>query len=41
MKKRIAALLFAGILALAPAGGTAFDPTGGGYLTNGKCDRSG
>lgn len=30
MKKRIAALLFAGILALAPAGGTAFDPTGGG-----------
>ena len=30
MKKRIAALLFAGILALAPAGGTAFNPTGGG-----------
>ena len=29
MKKRIAALLFAGILALAPAGGTAFNPTGG------------
>ena len=30
MKKRIAALLFAGILALAPVGGTAFNPTGGG-----------
>ena len=36
MKKRIAALLFAGILALAPAGGTAFNPTGGGYLADGK-----
>ena len=41
MKKRIAALLFAGILALAPAGGTAFDPTGGGYLADGKRDRRG
>ncbi|HIR61293.1 MAG TPA: hypothetical protein IAB37_06955, partial [Candidatus Faecivivens stercoravium] len=30
MKKRIAALLFAGILALAPAGGKAFNPTRGG-----------
>ena len=35
MKKRIAALLFAGILALAPAGGTASNPTGG-YLADGK-----
>ncbi len=36
MKKRIAALLFAGILALAPAGGTAFNPHLGGYLADGK-----